>query len=94
MFDLFCILSHFFIMGEELAATSNNPVDFIINLVAFAEPGVPDWVQFLLFMLCTFPLLIILFALVAPLLNNAVTGTVVGIAALTTGILVAVNYLF
>lgn len=84
------------ICGEDLtSATGTNPVSFLVDLVGLGQcDGVPAWVSWILTIYVVVPALLILFSLISPLLNNTVTGTIVGVAALTAGILVAVGFLF
>ena len=94
-FSGLCLLAAGMICGnpDDVVGTSNNPFQFIINLIQGdnACEGLPAWFEWLLFILCTVPLLFVLWEFMEPLFNNAVTGTIAGAVAVLAflGILIA-----
>jgi hypothetical protein len=98
-FTAFCLIAGSMICGDpnaDLPGESDNPFQFVINLVngENACDGLPTWFEWIMFILCTIPMLFVLWQFLEPFLNNAVTGTVVGVGAVLAVVGIVVALLF
>jgi hypothetical protein len=54
----FCYVFRFLTLGTGLATTTGNAFTVIVQFAAFQISGIPDWVNFVLFLVVPFPLIV------------------------------------
>lgn len=96
LFSGFVFLTGFLVCGTTLEATDTNAFTFLGDLItgdagSSCGAGLPDWFDWALFVMVVAPLVMLLWTLISPFFNNAVTGTVLGVV---TGVVVVIALVF